>query len=536
VPHPAFQDVRRRVDAALAAGDPAAAVAAVRPAARALAAENGTEFRVMISELPTSAWHADAVIASAMGASYRSAGSPRGSSAIGYFRAAEAGLVDAGPEADPDRVTVWLGHAAALRTLGRLTSAQQFVQRARDLDVPGTVLSLSVRVELGARCMLESGMLNLHLGNLDAALNELQYANGLAAEHLTRAEHIEGLGGLALVEYVQAGIDSAAHHAASARALADGTDLLRTGFCAPAILAQMLIAIDRQDLDDATEIEGELLDAADHTDWEPFSRIAAGYLRLAGRRLAEGLDVLQRAQRGYRTWTPPGLGRSVGELMRASLLMHLDQGDEAWAILRDLPAYEHHILCPARVVAQLRLRHGDLQGAAEALEECERIAADHSQRTLVDVRMLRAAIEFERGDLALSDVMFDRVLVAIASSGSRAPLRLVPPGTLAGLTRRALSREHGDEATRILTRIAEATDGHARLIEPLSHRELLVLAEVEKGSTVASIATTLFISPNTVKTHLRRLYRKLGVTTRSDAIRKAKSLGLGRRVTRNSPE
>lgn len=536
MPHPAFQDVRRRVDAALAAGDPAAAVAAVRSAARALAVENGTEFRVMVSELPESAWHADAEIASAMGASYRSAGSPRGSSAIGYFRAAEAGFVDAGPEADPDRVTAWLGHAAALRTLGRLSSAQQFVQRARDLDVPGSILSLSVRVELGARCMLESGMLNLHLGNLDAAQKELEYANGLAAEHLTLAERIEGLGGLALVEYVQAGIDSAAGHAASARALATGTNLLQTGFGAPAILAQILIAIDRHDLDDAAEIEGALFDAANHTDWEPFSQVAAGYLRLAGRRLAEGLDFLQRAQRGYRTWKPPGLGRSVGELMHASLLMHLDQGDEAWAILRDLPAYEHHILCPARVVAQLRLRHGDLQGAAEALEGCERIAADHSQRTLVDVRMLRAAIEFERGDLALSDVMFDRALVAMALSGSRAPLRLVPPGTLAGLGGRALTREHGDEATRILTRIAEATDGHARLIEPLSHRELLVLAEVEKGSTVASIATTLFISPNTVKTHLRRLYRKLGVTTRSDAIRKAKSLGLGRRVTRDSPE
>lgn len=536
MPHPAFHDVRRRVDAALAAGDPAAALAALHPVARALAVENGAQFRALIAELPESAWHADSAIASAMGASYRAAGSPRGSSAVGYFRAAESGFAAAGPEADPDRVTVWLGHAATLRTLGRLTAAQQFVQRARDLDVPGSTLSLAVRVELDARCMLESGMLDLHLGNLEAAQNQLEYANGLAAEHLTRAEHIEGLGGLALVEYVQAGIEAAARHSAEARALAAGTNLMQTGFGSPAILAQALIAIDRHELDAAAEIEDELLAAAKHTDWEPFSLTAAGYLRLAGRRLAEGLDYLQRAQRGYRTWTPPGLGLSVGELMRASLLMHLDQGDEAWAILRDLPAYEHHILCPARVVAQLRLRHGDLRGAALALEGCERIAADHSPRTLVDVRMLSAAIEFERGDHHRSDVMFDRALVAMASSGSRAPLRLVPPGTLAGLTDRALTRDHGDEVTRILTRIAEATDGHARLIEPLSHRELLVLAEVEKESTVAVIATTLFISPNTVKTHLRRLYRKLGVTTRADAIRKAKSLGLGRAVTRDSPE
>ena len=150
--------------------------------------------------------------------------------------------------------------------------------------------------------------------------------------------------------------------------------------------------------------------------------------------------------------------------------------------------------------------------------------------------MLRAAIEYESGEFDLSDVLFDRGLAAIARSGSRAPLRLIPPGTLAGLTARALTRPHGAEVERILGRIAEATQGIETAIEPLSHRELLVLAEVEKGSTVAGIAAALFISPNTVKTHLRRLYRKLGVATRADAIRKARSLGLGRPVTRESPE
>jgi LuxR family maltose regulon positive regulatory protein len=535
VAHPAFEDVRRSAEAALAEGDVETALAAVRQHARAAAAEHGAELRALIVSLPGSAWSADAEIASAMGASYRSPGSPRGSSAIGYFDAAEASLAEEGRDADRDRIIVWLGRAAALRTLGRLDDAQHYVQRARDLGADG-VLPVPVRVGLGARTMLEAGMIDLHLGHLDAARHHLEHANGLAAEHLTRAERIEGLGGLALVEYVQSGLEAATRHSVEALTLTAGTALRLTGFGAPALLAQSLVTIDRHDLDEAAEIESDMLEAAHHTEWEPFSYTVAGYQRLAARRLAEGLDYLQRARHGYRSWSPAGLGLSAAELMHASLLMHLDQGEEAWAVLRDLPAYEHHILCPARVAAQLRLRHGDLTGAAEALEGCEQIAADHSQRTLVDVRMLRAAIEFERGNEALSDVAFDRALVAIARSGSRAPLRLIPPGTLAALTRRAMTRGHSGEVTRILSRIAEETEGHARAIEPLSHRELLVLAEVEKGATVADIATALYISPNTVKTHLRRLYRKLGVTTRTDAIRKAKSLGLGRPITRNSPE
>jgi LuxR family maltose regulon positive regulatory protein len=535
VPHPVFEELRRTVDAALAAGDGAAAVAAVRPVARAVAAEHGTELRALIARIPASEWRDDVQLASAMGASYRAAGSPRGSSAIGYFDAAEAALATSGDEGNADLVTVWLGHAAALRMLGRLDDAGGYVRRALDLDTPGGALPIATRVELKARSALEAGMLGLHLGTLDSARADLEFAHGLD-DHLTRAERVENLGGLALADYVQSGLESASLHCDEALATAAGTDLWQSGYAAPALVAQMLVAVERHDLDDANDIESEMLAAASHSDWEPFAYIAAAHLRLADRRLAEGLDLLERARNGYRTWAPAGLGLAVVELSRASLLVHLDQGEEAWGILRDLPPYERHILCPARIIAQLRLQHGDLLGAAEALEGCERVADDHSPRTMVEVRMLRAAIEFERGEFAVSDVSFDHALVTIARTGSCAPLRLVPSGTLAGLAARALTRGHAAEATHILDRIAESTDGHARLIEALSHRELLVLTEVEKGSTVAGIAAALFISPNTVKTHLRRLYRKLGVTSRADAIRKAKSLGLGRPVTRGSPE
>lgn len=535
MPHPVFEELGRTVDAALAAGDADAAVAAVRPVAREVAAEHGADFRALIGRLPESSWHADAVIASAMGASYRAAGSPRGASAIRYFAAAEAALAGAGRERDADRVTVRLGHAAALRTTGQLDAAASYVAGARELDRPGGPLSVAARVELAARCMLEDGLLSFHLGDMVAARRQLEAATGLA-ETLTRAERIECLGGLALVDFGASQLESASRYIAEARDLSADTSLWRSGYAAPALVAQILVAVERHDLEAAAAGEAATLAAARGSDWKPMCYVALGYQRLAARRFADGLDVLDRAQQAYFAWTPAGFARSAEEQLRASILVQLDHGDQAWAILRTIEPDEHHIVCPARIIAQLRLAHGDLLGAAAALTACEAIATSHSPRTMAEVRMLRAAIEYERGELPLSDTIFDRCLVTMARTGSRAGMRRIPPGTLAALAARALTRDHDAEATRILRRIADTTEGEARLIEPLSRRELLVLAEVEKGSTVAGIAAALFISPNTVKTHLRRLYRKLGVTTRTDAMRKAKSLGLGRHVTRDSPE
>ena len=87
----------------------------------------------------------------------------------------------------------------------------------------------------------------------------------------------------------------------------------------------------------------------------------------------------------------------------------------------------------------------------------------------------------------------------------------------------------------MLTEIVERHTDHDREVDELSPRERHVLAQVQRGVTVAAIAAELYISPNTVKTHLRRIYRKLGVSTREEAIRAARSLGLNSEITRDSP-
>ncbi|EJL99855.1 ATP-dependent transcriptional regulator [Pseudomonas sp. GM102] len=61
---------------------------------------------------------------------------------------------------------------------------------------------------------------------------------------------------------------------------------------------------------------------------------------------------------------------------------------------------------------------------------------------------------------------------------------------------------------------------------PLSHRELQVLKLIALGNSNQQIADTLFISLHTVKTHARRIHGKLGVERRTQAVAKAKLLGV----------
>jgi len=64
------------------------------------------------------------------------------------------------------------------------------------------------------------------------------------------------------------------------------------------------------------------------------------------------------------------------------------------------------------------------------------------------------------------------------------------------------------------------------LVEPLSERELQVLRLLRGDLAGPEIANELVVSLNTVRTHTKNIYAKLGVTSRREAVRRAEELGL----------
>ncbi len=151
---------------------------------------------------------------------------------------------------------------------------------------------------------------------------------------------------------------------------------------------------------------------------------------------------------------------------------------------------------------------------------------------LMDLRMPGSdglsAIERLRGHpcrvLVLTTYDTDRdVLPAIKAGATGYLLKDTPRDEL----QRAIRAAHSGEAvlspavaTRLLGQVREPA------LEPLSTRELDVLALVAKGSTNRAVAAALFISEATVKTHLLHVYAKLGVGDRAAAVAVAYERGL----------
>lgn len=125
---------------------------------------------------------------------------------------------------------------------------------------------------------------------------------------------------------------------------------------------------------------------------------------------------------------------------------------------------------------------------------------------------------------------FTSGVTSMTRDGLTLPLRALMPHAGSRLLR--LATAHGDERTRLfVASLAEPGEtGEVQRADPraprLTRREHDVLLELARTPRYASIATALFVTLATVRTHVRSIYRKLGVTNREDALAAARKANL----------
>ena len=149
---------------------------------------------------------------------------------------------------------------------------------------------------------------------------------------------------------------------------------------------------------------------------------------------------------------------------------------------------------------------------------------------LVEAFLLEAIARDALGDHSTSSRALERALDLAEADGALSWFLLHPaPGLLARQARQGTA--HAALVAEILGLLSGSVPapppaGRRPLLDPLSKSELRVLRYLPTHLSAPEIAGELYVSPTTVKTHLRNLYGKLGVHSRSDAVEAARALGL----------
>jgi LuxR family maltose regulon positive regulatory protein len=146
-------------------------------------------------------------------------------------------------------------------------------------------------------------------------------------------------------------------------------------------------------------------------------------------------------------------------------------------------------------------------------------------RTLIERSGLLALGAADRGDRGGSLAALRDALVATEKTGIWAPLMVLAPDLTDLLEARA--EELGPHQGLALELVDRARTSPApAYVEPLTERETSVLCHLPTLMSNHEIADVMHVSVNTVKTHLKSLYRKLGVTSRREAVLRGRSMEL----------
>ena len=343
-----------------------------------------------------------------------------------------------------------------------------------------------------------------------------------AVSEPVRLVHMRGARALAWFEAgcLAEAADAAAAAEADARRLGFGQHFFAIDY----LRALAGVALERRDLDAAEQLTEQALSIAER-----------------GRPAFEFLALLDRAG----IWAVRGQVRDALAGIEAARLVLAGTGsvllaraDELEALLRlslgdlrsplelasGLPAARRGLL-----LARIALAAGDHHAASEHLQAPP--PGDLTPRRALVRQLLLAGAAIVRGD-PMAGGLLGGALEAARQGGFLNTVVTTAPQVTSYLVEHSaqmrpvpFTEQLISAALQVRAAQPDASRPGRTLIEPLTAAETRIL-KLLPASTYQQIAATLFISPSTVKTHLRSVYQKLGVNSRGQAVERAVDLRL----------
>jgi LuxR family maltose regulon positive regulatory protein len=430
----------------------------------------------------------------------------------------------------PSRLAAMQIRLAICRRTGNLAAAGVATKEAQTLLERISRDLLTRHPEMLPQILSGRGAVEIWSGNLEEAAHSLH--EGAAASSGLSHERAECLGYLALVEALRGDLPEAAKLSAGARAAVSAGADPGGHPNPPAEVAQAWVHLERGELHD---VRGCLKRADAGLEVRPDRLIAAMACLVAARTsLAQGranaaVEMISLARRGWSL--PPWLEQKLTLAESRAFAMAGDTGaalDAAESVGPE-SAYEAAVeLANAAVAA------GNLKTASQALVNILAEPGDVPDHVRLDAWLVDARLKYDDGNPAAARRSLERAL----RLGQRSQIRL-PFVIERSWIRRALREDtalahayshlFGQAPARrgdVAAPPPIAAEAPPAIVEPLSEREREVLRHVAGLLNTAEIAAEMYISVNTVKTHLKSIYRKLAVTHRGEAVRRARQLRL----------
>jgi LuxR family transcriptional regulator, maltose regulon positive regulatory protein len=255
-----------------------------------------------------------------------------------------------------------------------------------------------------------------------------------------------------------------------------------------------------------------------------------GVLELVRGRYQDALAAFQAAEQLARNLAAPHLHVPPTKGLLLHVLVRLGEKERAEQAIAELGEPDRERGETRTALAALRLAQDDPHAATAALAPVLDGSAPLIRRTwLVGAFLLEAIARDALGEPAAAEQALESALDLAEPDGLLLFFVLQPAATL--LERHARHRTaHPSLIAEILDLLAGKRPappaGLQAPLEPLSGSEIRVLRYLPTNLSQPEIATELHVSRHTVRTHMSHLYAKLGAHSRTEAVERARALGM----------